>query len=105
MVLDSTAIVHPTSVLSCIQTLVKGKASGPDRIMYEHVLFGAVTLAELLSHMYTQMLQSGHIPDKMKEGEIITLHKGGNIRKHDYATWTLDKLSTEFVTRTYSTNC
>ncbi|KAH3736355.1 hypothetical protein DPMN_042918 [Dreissena polymorpha] len=29
MVLDSTAIVHPTSVLSCIQTLVKGKASGP----------------------------------------------------------------------------
>ena len=33
--------------------------------------------------MYSIMLRSGNIPDKMKQGEIITLHKGGRKSKGD----------------------
>ncbi|KAH3839365.1 hypothetical protein DPMN_112794 [Dreissena polymorpha] len=58
----------------------------PQQLYTHHQFYPAyelgkrIILAEPSSLMYTQMLQSGHIPEKMKKGEIITLHKGGNKR-------------------------
>ena len=75
--------VAPEVVKECIKNLPKGKASGPDDIRHEHLLYSKDVIAEPLAQLYTIMLQSGSIPDSMKTGEIITLFKGGRKRRDD----------------------
>lgn len=61
----------------------KGKASGCDGIVYEHLVYGGPVLYDELAHFYTNILYLGHVPTEMKKGIIVTLHKGGNKRKDD----------------------
>jgi len=83
LVIDTDVTVQSTLVTECIRTLPKGKACGPDGITHEHLLYGCSVISTPLAGLYTQVIRSGYIPDKMKEGEIITLHKGGRKSKSD----------------------
>jgi len=40
-------------------------------------------MSNVLANLYTHMFRTGYIPDRMKCGTIITLHKGGKKRTDD----------------------
>ncbi|XP_053398165.1 uncharacterized protein LOC128556626 [Mercenaria mercenaria] len=80
---DEHVRVLPDDVSKAIETLPKGKACGEDNISYEHLIFGKAVISSALANMYTHMLRHGYIPDSLKRGIIITLHKGGNKCKDD----------------------
>ena len=40
-------------------------------------------MSNVLANLFTQMFRIGYIPDRMKCGTIITLHKGGKKRTDD----------------------
>ena len=49
----------------------------------EHLIYGGDILCSKLAKFYTDMLNYGYIPTNLKEGIIITLHKGGRKSKKD----------------------
>ena len=59
------------------------KACGYDGIFNEHLKNGGSILYEQLALLYTDMYNHGHIPEGLKKGIIITLHKGGRKSKSD----------------------
>jgi len=97
MTLDPDVSVPPEQVVSCVKTLTKGKASGPDKVSHEHLIYGINALAIPLSNLYTRMLTTGIIPTKLKEGEIITLYKGGRKRKDDPNSYRAITLSSSIL--------
>ena len=58
-----------------------GKAGGYDKLQYEHFSYAKDALSPILANVFMKMLRAGYIPDQMKRGVIVTLHKGGNKRK------------------------
>ena len=70
-------------VKEAIKELKKKKACGADCIYNEHLIYGGDLLYEKLANFYTAMFNYGYIPCSMKEGIIITLHKGGKKSKTD----------------------
>ena len=52
------------------------KSPSYDNITYEHVVYGGDYLKNCLLQLYQRILETGKIPDKCKDGLIITLHKG-----------------------------
>jgi len=83
LIIDMDVTVQSTLVTECIRILPKGKACGSDGITREHLVYLCSVISTPLAGFYTQMIRSGYIPDKIKEGEIITLHKGGRKSKSD----------------------
>ena len=59
------------------------KACGPDKVYNEHLIFGGSVPYEQLAKFYTDMYKYGFVPMPLKEGIIITLHKGGRKSKTD----------------------
>ena len=59
------------------------KTCGYDGIFNEHLKNGGSILYEQLALLYTDMYNHGHIPEGLKKGIIITLHKGGGKSKSD----------------------
>ena len=59
-----------------IKSLPRNKAPSSDNITYEHIMFGGETLHRCLHELFNNILVSGIIPVKFKQGLIITLHKG-----------------------------
>ena len=53
------------------------KVGGMDQLVYEHLIHGGADLYEHLALLFTTMLFSGTVPDKMKIGIIIALLKAG----------------------------
>ena len=78
---DSTTTVLPHMVKQAIEESPRGKAGGYDKIQYEHLIFAKDVLSPILANVFTCMMRSGYVPDKLKRGVIVTLHKGGNKRK------------------------
>ena len=77
-------------------SLSNGKAGGVDGVSHEHLLAASGVIAPILANIYTWMLRLGHVPESMKKGEIITLHKGGKKRKdnpNNYRAITLVRYS------------
>ena len=68
------------NVLSQLKTK---KACGRDGIHNEHLQIGGDAMIRELSILCTDMYNHGHIPDSLKQGVIITLHKGGRKSKKD----------------------
>ena len=71
----------------------RSKASGTDNVCYEHLIHGGHIVRVLLSKLFTAMYYYSYIPPKLKEGEIITLFKGGNKVKHDPCSYRAITLS------------
>ena len=59
------------------------KACGYDGIFNEHLKNGGLILYEQLAILYSDMYNHGHIPEGLKKGIIITIHKGGRKPKAD----------------------
>ena len=59
------------------------KACGNDGVYNEHLINGGNGLFQQLSLLYSDMFTHGYIPDTLKQGLIITLHKGGRKSKKD----------------------
>ena len=55
---------------------LKKKACGADCIYNEHLIYGGDILYSKFAKFYTDMFNYGYIPTSLKEGIIITLHKG-----------------------------
>ncbi len=77
---DDRAIVLPEHVEQSIKSLPKGKAGGFDGLKYEHLIYARRSLSHVLANICTYMLRTAFVPDALKRGVIITLHKGGNKR-------------------------
>ena len=59
------------------------KACGSDKVYNEHLIVGGSVFYEQLAKFYTDMYKYGFVPMLLKEGIIITLHKGGRKSKTD----------------------
>ena len=66
--------VLPLIVKQAIEESPRGKA---DKIQYEHLIFAKDVLSPILANVFTCMMRTGYVPDKLKRGVIVTLHKGG----------------------------
>ncbi|MES9994111.1 MAG: reverse transcriptase family protein [Candidatus Thiodiazotropha sp.] len=81
---DRDSIVFSVSdIKSVIKDLKSKKACGRDGVYNEHLIYGGITLYRELSILFTDMFNFGFIPSSLKQGVIITLHKGGRKSKKD----------------------
>ncbi|XP_045157960.2 uncharacterized protein LOC123524101 [Mercenaria mercenaria] len=80
---DQNVKIVPESITSMLQTCPLGKASGADDIAYEHLIYGGAFVSIILASLFTGMLRNAYIPDVMKRGIILTMHKGGNKSRDD----------------------
>ena len=76
----SISVEEVRKSVKCLKTK---KACGHDKVYNEHLINGGPALYEQLAVFYTEMYNYGYIPSALKEGIIITLHKGGNKSKTD----------------------
>ena len=70
-------------VRKAVKQLKCNKACGYDGIFNEHLKNGGLILYEQLAILYSDMYNHGHIPEGLKKGIIITIHKGGRKPKAD----------------------
>ena len=80
---DASTYISMLEVKDAIKDLKKKKACGADCIYNEHLTYGGDTLYSKLAKFNTDMFNYGYIPTSLKEGIIITLHKGGRKSKTD----------------------
>ncbi|KAH3783381.1 hypothetical protein DPMN_161318 [Dreissena polymorpha] len=78
---DPEVRVLPETVDYIISTCPKRKAGGYDNLQYDHLINAKYVISPVLANIYTWMLRTGHVPDSIKCGVIITMHKGGNKRR------------------------
>ena len=82
--LDRDSVIFSCADIKNVLNQLKTKqACGRDGIYNEHLKYGGDTLIRELSILCTDMYNHGHIPDSLKQGVIITLHKGGRKSKKD----------------------
>ena len=81
---DRDSIVFsPIDIKNVIKDIKTKKACGRDGVYNEHLIYGGDTLCRELSVLFTDMYNYGFIPESLKQGVIITLHKGGRKSKKD----------------------
>lgn len=80
---DQTALVPTELIETALRTCKPRKACGWDQVFYEHYQYGGKLVLDTLSLLFTAMLRQGYIPTEMKNGIIVTIHKGSNKRKDD----------------------
>jgi len=79
-------------VQNICDTLPTKKAPGVDGITYEHIRYGGPACYEILTSLFNGILRYVHIPLQLKEGLLITLHKGhgkAKDKKYSYRGVTL----------------
>ena len=77
------AFISVDNVRTAVKLLKGKKACGPDCIYNEHLINGGSMLYKQLAIFFTDMYNYGYIPARLKQGIIITLHKGGRKSKTD----------------------
>jgi hypothetical protein len=75
-------IVLSEEVKAAIEQCPRQKSAGVDNVQYEHLLYAKETFSPVLANIFTSILRMGYVPDCMKRGVIVTLHKGLNKRKY-----------------------
>jgi len=88
---DSRACVLPSEIED-ISKCHRGKAGGHDGLQHEHLIHTKEIISPVVANIFMWMLRTGHIPDNLKRGVIITLHKGCKKRRdspHNYRAITL----------------
>ena len=91
-----------------ILTYCKGKASGEDGIVYEHIMFAGEILHKVLAILFSAMINLVYVPAVMKKGAIITLYKGGNKSKDNpdsYRAITLSSVLLKTIKTPYNFGC
>ena len=70
-------------IRKAVRLLKTKKACGNDNVYNEHLIHGGNELYCQISLLFTDMFTCRYIPDLLKQGVIITLHKGGRKSKKD----------------------
>ncbi|MCG7876973.1 MAG: reverse transcriptase domain-containing protein, partial [Candidatus Thiodiazotropha endolucinida] len=78
-----TVYISADEVSTAVKRLKCKKACGHDRVCNEHLINGGPVLYDQLAMFYTEMFNHGYIPKSLKQGIIITLHKGVGKTKTD----------------------
>ncbi|MCG8035004.1 MAG: reverse transcriptase family protein, partial [Candidatus Thiodiazotropha taylori] len=73
----------PDEVSNAVRSLKRKKACGFDCIFNEHLIYGGNILHKELSLLFNDMYSCGYVPDRLKRGIIVTIHKGGKKSKTD----------------------
>ena len=94
---DNAAEVTVENIIKYLKQVKHNKASGKDSIFYEHLIYGGFLVKQLVSILFTAMLKFSYTPENMKEGIIITLHKGGKKNKTDPNNYRAITLSSVFL--------
>ena len=63
-------------IKSIVSKLKMGKASGPDNILPEHIIYGGDYLTLWLKKIFNEILHLEQIPSYLKESVIIPIYKG-----------------------------
>ena len=63
-------------LVAVMKVLPFRKSPSYDNITYEHVVYGGEYLKQCLLQLFQRFLETGTVPEKCKDGLIITLHKG-----------------------------
>ena len=63
-------------VSAAIISLPLNKATGPDNLANEHLIYGGAVLPRILSSIFNAIFHSGYIPEIFREGYIIPIPKG-----------------------------
>ena len=77
-----TACISADEVKKAVKPLKKTKACSQDKIFNKHLIYGGPVLYDQLA-IFTDMYKYGYIPNSLKDGIIITLHKAGRKSKTD----------------------
>ena len=80
---SNSTYISVYDVKKAVKVLKKKKACGHDCIYNEHLINGGDVLYEQLANFFTDMYNNNYIPFSLKQGIIITLHKGGRKSKTD----------------------
>ena len=78
---SNSTYISVYDVKKAVKVLKKKKACGHDCIYNEHLINGGDVLYEQLANFFTDMYNNSYIPPSLKQGIIITLHKGGQKSK------------------------
>ena len=63
-------------VRKAVEKVKRKKACGPDSIFNEHILYGGSIRYGKRALLYSDMCSSGYIPECLKWGIVVTIHKG-----------------------------
>ena len=72
----NTITISPEDVVAAISVLPKKKASGPDLITMEHLIFSPSSLSVHLADLFSAILHLHHVPSSFCTSTIIPLFKG-----------------------------
>uniref|UniRef100_A0A8W8LUB3 WSC domain-containing protein n=1 Tax=Magallana gigas TaxID=29159 RepID=A0A8W8LUB3_MAGGI len=64
-----------------VNNLKRRKSPGPDRITYEHIIFGGKKVPRCIVKLLNAIILHGKIPPIWKQGLIVPLYKGGDKQK------------------------
>jgi hypothetical protein len=78
-----TDLITNVEVNVAIKSLKYGKAGGFDNLSNEHVKHGGHRLVQVVSLLFNKMYELGKIPNDMKKGMVVTIHKGTQKYKDD----------------------
>lgn len=76
---ENTAItwkISDVEICDAIRGLSKAKAAGADGVANEHIMHGGEQLVMSLCILFNSLMEQEHIPQEMKKGITVTLHKG-----------------------------
>ena len=68
--------VTEEEISTIITSLPPKKATGPDNLANEHLVYGGAVLPRILTYIFNAILLSGYIPEIFKHGFIIPIPKG-----------------------------
>ena len=89
--------VTAEDIIRDLKSVKRNKACGKDSVFYEHIIHGGFLVKKLVAKLFTAMLKFSYTPENMKEGIIITLHKGGKKSKKDPNNYRAITLSSVFL--------
>ena len=79
----------PQEILSLVKSLPKKKASGPDSLSMEHLIYAPPCIFDALASLFNGILRLHYIPSSFSKSLIIhvPIFKGGNKDPHSPANY------------------
>lgn len=74
---DDSVSFTPEDIQALVQGLPKKKATGPDSISMEHLIYAPTRLFSTLASLYNGIIRCRHVPVSFTCSLIIPLFKGG----------------------------
>lgn len=79
--------VEADEVAKAVKELKKRKAPGYDYVLNEHIIHGGPILLQIISKLFTYIIQFEYIPSEWHRGLIIPIYKGKNKKMSDPSSY------------------